>query len=431
MKLYTKILIGMLAGIVAGLLLNQFGGASLTQYTDPIGDLFIRLVKMMVVPMVLVSLVLGAASLGDIRKIGRLGGRTLAIFTITTMFAAIIGIFAADLLRPGAGMGEAEKSQLLDQYASQAEAVENKAEEGKSTDKNAFLTIVNMFVKMVPTNPIKALADGDMLAVIVFALFLGLTITLIEPAKSATLIRGFDGLNDAIIKMITLAMEIAPYGVFALMANVTANLGFGVLLLLIKYGLVVVLGLIIHVGVVYSGMLYFIGKVKPLLFFRAIKEALVMGFSTSSSSATLPISMNVAETNLGISRKISSFVLPMGATINMDGTCLYQAVAAIFIAQVFNMDLTLMQQATIVLTATLASVGAAGVPGAGMITLALVLDTLGIPAAGLALIFGLDRILDMCRTTVNIVGDLTMTVIIARLEGETFEVQVGKDLVGG
>ena len=431
MKLYTKILIAMVAGIVAGYLLNVFGVPEWRVYTDPVGDIFIRLVKMLVVPLVLVSLVLGAAGLGDIRKVGKMGLKAFLFFMGTTAVACTIGLTVVNTFEPGQGLPQAQTDRLMAQYAGEAEATSGAALSSGMGEQSAYQKVMNLFVNMVPTNPITAMAEGDMLGVIFFALFLGITITLIPPEKAAPLIKAFDGLNDAVIKMVTLAMETAPYGVFALMLNVVADLGVDILLLLFKYALVVVLGLVLHVAVTHLGIIFFYVRQSPVRFIRAIKEAIVMAFSTSSSSATLPISLNVAQTNLGVSRQVSTFVLPLGATINMDGTALYQAVAAVFIAQVFGLDLTIAQQLTIVLTATLASVGAAGVPGAGMITLALVLSTLGVPETGIALIFGLDRILDMCRTTINIIGDLTLTTLMAKSEGEDIMIDLDRDIVPG
>lgn len=429
MKLYTKILIGMIAGTVLGYILNATGNADLIQYLEPIGKIFINLVKMLVVPLVLVSLVLGAASLGDIKKVGKMGLKAFGFFMLTTAIAVVIGLGIANLTNPGKGLPPEKTDALIAQYQDVAAA--KTASSDDMIEKSDFQKITDLFVRMVPTNPIKAMAEGDMLAVIFFSLFLGICITLIAPDKAQTLIKAFDGLNDAIIKMVTLAMEAAPYGVFALMAGVVATLGLDVLLLLIKYAAAVVVGLLLHMLITHFSFIYFYVKQSPIKFIRAVKEALIFAFSTSSSSATLPISMNVAEKNLGVSKQVSSFVLPLGATINMDGTALYQAIAAIFIAQIFDIDLNLTQQLTIILTATLASVGAAGVPGAGMITLALVLDTLGVPATGIALIFGLDRILDMCRTIVNITGDLTLTMVMAKSEGEVFEITDGKDMIPG
>lgn len=421
----------MAAGIAVGLVYNQFGLTEWTQYTKWIGDIFIRLVKMLVVPLVLVSLTLGAAGLGDIRKLGKMGLKAFLFFMATTAIAASIGIGVANLVEPGTGLPEEQKEMLLSQYSADAEAKTNTEGAEKMRNMSEFEKIVALFVNMVPTNPIQALATGDMLGVIFFSLFLGICITLIAQEKADPLIKAFDGLNDAVIKMVTLAMETAPYGVFALMIGVVADLGLDILLLLLKYALAVLIGLILHIVITHFSVIRFLVTQNPIKFLQAIKEAIVMGFSTSSSSATLPISMNIASTNLGVSKNVSSFVLPLGATINMDGTALYQAVAALFIAQVYSIDLTFVQQLTIILTATLASVGAAGVPGAGMITLALVLGTIGIPEQGIALIFGLDRLLDMCRTVVNIVGDLTLTILMAKTEGEDVQIATDRDLIPG
>lgn len=429
MKLYTKILIGMVLGILAGVMFNLTATQELTVYIEWMGTIFIRLVKMLVVPLVLVSLILGAASLGDIQKVGKMGLKTFGFFMLTTAIAAAIGIGIANIAQPGAGMDPESRESLVAQYESEATSRSDAAKE--MAQKSEFEKMMALVISLVPTNPFQALAEGDMLGVIFFALFLGITITLIPQEKADPLIKAFDGLNDAVIKMVTLAMETAPYGVFALMAVVVAQLGWGILLLLIKYALVVLVGLILHVAIThFSFIRFYVGK-NPIQFLLAIKEAIVLAFSTSSSSATLPISMNVAERNLGVSRQVTSFVLPLGATINMDGTALYQAVAALFIAQVFDIDLTFSQQLTVILTATLASVGAAGVPGAGMITLALVLGTIGVPETGLALIFGLDRIIDMCRTTINIIGDLTLTMVMAKSEGETPVIRSGRDIIPG
>lgn len=429
MKLYTKILLGMLLGTVVGFALNQFGVAEWSMYTDPIGTIFIRLVKMLVVPLVLISLVLGSASLGDIRKVGKMGLKAFLFFMFTTAVASAIGIAVANIGQPGAGMPDEKKEMLMSQYESEASSTSAGAEE--MAQKSEVEKIFDLLIRLIPTNPFQALAEGDMLGVIFFALFLGICITLIPVEKARPLIAAFDGLNDAVIKMVTLAMETAPYGVFALMLGVVANMGLEILVLLLKYGIIVLIGLILHIVITHFSFIYFYVRQSPIMFLKAIKEAILLGFSTSSSSATLPISMDVAQRNLGVSREVSSFILPLGATINMDGTALYQAVAALFIAQVFGIDLTFVQQLTIVLTATLASVGAAGVPGAGMITLALVLGTIGVPETGLALIFGLDRLLDMCRTTVNIIGDLTLTTVMAKSEGEDINIQLDRDLIPG
>ncbi len=435
MKLYTKILIGMVAGIIVGFLVNQFGStdAIYLDFIKPIGEIFIRLVKMLVVPLVLVSLVLGAASLGDIQKVGKMGLKAFGFFMFTTAMAALLGIGIANIGNPGLGLPQEKTEALIEQYQGKVaeKAKANEENTKKMKEQSEVDKIFALFVNMVPENPFKSLATGDMLGVIFFSLFLGICITLIPAEKAAPLIQMFDGLNDAVIKMVTLAMEAAPYGVFALMVDVVATLGLDVLMLLIKYASIVFIGLVLHIVITHFSFIIFYLKKNPLLFMQAIKEALIFGFSTSSSSATLPLSMNVSEKNLGVSKEVSSFILPLGATINMDGTALYQAIAAIFIAQVFGIDLSFSAQMTIILTATLASVGAAGVPGAGMITLALVLSTLGVPETGIALIFGLDRILDMCRTIVNLTGDLTLTAVMAKSEGEEINIQLDKDMIPG
>lgn len=431
MKLYTKILIGMGLGILVGYIYNLTGIQDFTIYTDWIGTIFINLVKMVVIPLVVVSLILGAASLGDIAVVGKMGAKAFGFFMFTTAIAVTIGLGVGNLMQPGNGLPDDKKEVLMAKYQDEAAAKTQNDEAKAFQNKSSVEKLFDLMVSFVPTNPLKAMADGQMLGVIFFSLFLGICITMIDPVKAAPLIKAFDGLNDAVIKMVTLAMETAPYGVFALMLGVVANLGLDIMLPLVKYGLAVLLTLILHIAITHGSIIYFYLKKDPILFIRAIKEAIVFGFSTSSSSATLPISMNLAENNLGASKQVSAFVLPLGATINMDGTAAYQAVAALFIAQVFGISLDMTAQLTIILTATLASVGAAGVPGAGMITLALVLSTLGIPEAGIALIFGLDRLLDMCRTVVNIIGDLTLTAVMAKSEGETLKIRLDRDVIPG
>lgn len=405
------------------------GMSQLTMYTDWIGKVFIRLVKMVVVPLILASLILGAANLGDIRKLGKLGVKAFGFFMLTTAVAVSIGVLAANVFRPGDGLPEDKKVELLQTYQSSADSKVEKAT--SNADQSQFERIKGLFVNMVPTNPIKALADGDMLAIIFFALFVGVCLTMIPPDKSETFIKTIDGLNEVVLKLVMLAMETAPYGVFALILGVVADMGIDILIPLGKYGLVVVGALLLHVMITHFSFIMFYLRLNPLHFLKAIKEAVLLGFSTSSSSATLPISMNVTQANLGVSKEVTSFVLPLGATVNMDGTALYQGVAAIFIAQVYGIELAFSEQIIMVLTATLASIGAAGVPGAGMITLAVVLGTAGIPLEGIALIFGLDRILDMFRTTINIIGDITCASVMAKSEGEKVEIHEDRDMIPG
>lgn len=404
------------------------GIGQVTKYTNPIGKIFIRLVKMVVVPLILASLILGSANMGDIKKLGSIGLKGLGFFMLTTAVAVTIGITAANIIKPGNGLPESKRNELVEQYRDAAGAKTSKVE---NDDRNEAEKVIDIIVKMVPTNPINSLSTGDMLAIIFFSIFFGLCLTMIPKEKAEPFIRVMDGLNEVILKMVTLAMETAPYGVFALILGVVATMGIEILLPLLKYGAVVLGALLLHTTITHGSFILFYLRKNPILFLRAIKEAILLGFSTSSSSATLPISMNVTQKNLGVSNEVSSFILPLGATINMDGTALYQGVAAIFIAQVFGVELSMTAQIVMVLTATLASIGAAGVPGAGMITLAVVLSTANIPLEGIALIFGLDRILDMFRTSVNIIGDITCTSVMAKSSGEVLNIQLDQDIIEG
>ncbi|MEL7401371.1 MAG: dicarboxylate/amino acid:cation symporter, partial [Pseudomonadota bacterium] len=337
------------------------GGQRYAAYIKPVGDIFIRLVKMVVVPLILGSLILGAANLGDVRKLGSIGLKAFGFFTLTTAVAVSIGVLSANVFRPGDGLPEDKKQEMLVQFE---KTTSNKvASVTTGPQKSEFEKIKDLIVNMVPTNPIKALTEGDMLAIIFFALFTGICVTLIPWGRAETFIKTVDGVNEVVLKMVMLAMETAPYGVFALIVGVVADMGIDILVPLLKYGAVVVGALLLHLTVTHFSFIFFYLRKNPLHYLRAIKEALLLGFSTSSSSATLPISMNVAQKNLNVSNEVSSFVLPLGATINMDGTALYQGVAAIFIAQVYGIDLSFTSQLIMVLTATLASVGAAGVPG--------------------------------------------------------------------
>jgi proton glutamate symport protein len=386
-------------------------GAWLVDATEWIGRLFLALIKMVVVPLVFLSLVVGVASLGDLRALGRLGSRTLGFFFVSTIVALTIGVGWANLLRPGDLLLDEDRDRLLRTF--QDEAV------GKLSDAADAPSFVDQLVGVVPTNPIEALATGEMLQIIVFASLLGVALTFQKGDRAAPVVDVFDRLNDAIVTLVHLAMQLAPYGVAALLFKVAGTTGPTVLLALLGYCAVVVLGLGTHLALTYGLTLTFLARLNPLHVISALKEALLVAFSTSSSSATLPVTKECVEENLNVSPKVASFVLPLGATVNMDGTALYQGVAAIFIAQIYVPEgLTLLQQGTIVGSATLASVGAAGVPGAGMITLVMVLTAIGIPAEGLALVLGVDRLLDMFRTMVNVTGDATATALVARLEGE-------------
>lgn len=384
-------------------------GALLVSLVEWIGRLFLALIKMVVVPLVFCSLLVGVASLGDFRKLGRIGGRTIAYFTATTVLALTIGVGLANIVRPGHMVSEEDRVVLLAAYKGDASTTVADAADAPS--------LVDQVLAIVPDNPLEALAKGEMLQIIFFALMLGIALTMMEARRSQLVVDLMDRLNDAMVMLVHIIMKIAPYGVAALLFKVVGSTGVSVLLALAAYGLVVLAGLAIHL-LAYGAVVRFAVKLPFVGFLKAIRPAQMLSFSTSSSSAALPVSKECVEQNLRVSPEVSSFVLPLGATINMDGTALYQGVAALFIAQIYNMDLSLVEQLTVILTATLASVGAAGVPGAGMVTLAMVLTQVGIPTEGLALVLGVDRLLDMFRTALNVTGDCTATALMAKMEGE-------------
>ena len=409
LQLHTKILLALLAGMVLGVLANRLGFSGfVAAYIKPLGLLFIRLISMVVVPLVFASLLVGTASLNDIKKLGRIGAKTLLYFLCTTAIAVIIGLLLANILKPGAGLAEDVRADLVKSSADQVDA-----KIGTSLKKP---TVIDLLMNIVPSNPVEAFVEGRMLQIIFFALLTGICLMLISPERRAPVMSFFEGVNDLMIKMVHVIMLIAPYGVFALIAAVVADFGVGILFVLFKYSAVVIAGLILHTIVVYSSAMKIFTRQKVGAFFRGIRPAQLIAFSSSSSSATLPVTMECTEKNLGVSAKICSFVLPLGATINMDGTALYQGVAAVFIAQVYGIDLTIAQQLMIVLTATLASIGTPGTPAAGIITLAMVLKSINVPMEGIALILGPDRILDMCRTVVNVTGDASCAVVVAASE---------------
>ena len=424
-KLHWQIIIGLILGLLWGLVssvagLNEFT----TNFIKPFGTIFIRLLKLIAVPLVLASLVAGVTSLNDTTKLSRMGGKTVLIYLTTTVFAITIGLVMVNLIRPGTSLPEETKISLQETYSSSIEARNQSAREVMERGP------LDVIVDVVPENFFAAASDNSLMLQVVFvAILLGIGIIQIGGEKGRFLITFFDSLNDVIIKIVDIIMLTAPYGVFALMASLIVDLAGDdlgkaaeLLSALGMYSLTVILALIIHVLMVYSTMFRIFSKNMRLsAFFKAIRPAMLLGFSTSSSSATLPVTMERVEQNLGVDEEVSSFVLPVGATINMDGTSLYQAVAAVFIAQALGMDLTLGQQLMIVLTATAASVGAAGVPGAGIVMLVVVLEAIQVPTAGIALILGVDRILDMCRTTVNITGDAAVALTVASTEGKLHE----------
>ncbi len=404
MPLHTKILLGMLLGGLAGFF---FHGA--VSEIKPVGTAFIRLIQMIVVPLVLASLITGTASLGDIKKMKRIGSKTLMYYLASTAIAITIGLFLANLIQPGSGMDPEVQARLLENYSGQAGE--------KLAVVPTHLSPVETFLNIIPKNPFSALAGASMLQVIFFAIFTGIALTLIPREKSAPVITFFDGLNDAMIKIVVVVIEIAPYGVFALIADAVGSFGIDILLSLLKYTIVTIIGLFMMIFL-YPIVVRMFSGIPYMEFLRGVREAQLIAFSTSSSGATLPVTMEVCEKNLKVSNQVASFVLPLGATVNMDGTALYQGVASVFIAQVYGIPLDIGAQLTIVLTATLASIGTAAAPGVGMLMLVIVLQQVGIPLEGIALILAVDRLLDMFRTTVNVTSDATAAVIVAATENQ-------------
>ncbi|MGF1669797.1 MAG: dicarboxylate/amino acid:cation symporter [Balneolaceae bacterium] len=420
-KLHWQIIIGMVLGLIWGLISSVAGFNQFTSdFIRPFGTIFITLLKLIAVPLVLASLVVGISSLNDMTRLSRMGGKTVGIYMVTTVFAITIGLTIVNIIQPGYALPEATQISLMESYS------ENVEDRGEAAQLVIERRPLDFFVEIVPENVIEASSDNsNMLQIVFIAIILGIGIINIPVQKGAILIDFFDSLNEVIIKIVDFIMKTAPYGVFALMAVVIIDLAgddlgqaLNLLWALGWYCLAVVIGLILHVFIVYSTLFKIFSNMKLKDFFKAIQPAILLGFSTSSSVATLPVTMERVEKNLGVGDEVSSFVLPVGATINMDGTSLYQAVAAVFIAQAVGIDLTIAQQLTIVLTATLASIGAAGVPGAGIIMLVIVLQAIEVPVQGIALILGVDRILDMCRTAVNITGDAAVSVAVAHTEGK-------------
>ena len=419
--LHWKILIGMLLGIVFGFIMLQVqgGAAFITAWVKPLGTIFVKLLKLIAVPLILASLIKGISDLKDISKFASIGIKTIVIYVLTTVIAISIGLTLVNIFNPGDGVSDATISKLTETYANNS-SVQGKIAEATRQQQSGPLDFV---VDMIPENAFSALSNNKlMLQVIFLAIFLGISLLLIGEKSAKPLKDVFDSLNDVVLKMVDLIMLTAPYAVFALLANVVVSSGDPKLLYaLLFYALVVVGGLLLMVCF-YLIVVAVAVKKNPFWFLKQISPAQLLAFSTSSSAATLPVTMERVEEHVGVDKEVSSFVLPVGATINMDGTSLYQAVAAVFIAQALNFDLSFTDQLMIVLTALLASIGSAAVPGAGMVMLVIVLESVGFPAdklaIGLALIFAVDRPLDMCRTVINVTGDATVSTLIAKLEGK-------------
>lgn len=423
LELHWKIIIAMILGLLYGVFAVNVGWIEFTNnWIKPWGVIFVNLLKLIAVPLVFASLVKGIASLSNISKLSRIGGKTIVFYLITTVISITIGLILVNMLGPGIGF---EGDSIV-----QNSQVNNGANEKITVAKNLEEAGPLQFVvDIVPTNIFDSASNNrNMLQIIFFAVLFGISMVLL-PEERVLYVKGFfDGINDIILKLVDLVILVSPYGVFALLAGLVVDFGASATLFIAlgKYSITVIVGLFIMAFLIYPLIFSLFTKISYLKFFRGISPAQMLAFSTSSSAATLPVTMDRCEEHLGVSKEITSFVLPLGATINMDGTSLYQAIAAVFIAQVFNIGLDVSEQLTIVLTATLASIGAAAVPGAGMVMLVIVLGAINVPVEGLALIFGVDRILDMLRTVVNVTGDATVAVVVASTEGGLSEVGMRK-----
>ena len=415
LPLHLRIILGMLLGVICGAAFTKFenGNAFILDWVKPFGTIFINALKLIAMPLIISSLIKGVSDLKDISRLSLMGGRTIGIYLITTIIAVSIGLIIVNTIRPGNSISESTRMDLIAAY--ETDAGEKQAVAKKQKESGPLQALVDL----VPDNIFKATTENvNMLQVIFFALFFGVGLILIPPKKAKPVKDFFDGFNEVILKLIDLIMLLAPFGVFALLATlIVESPSLDIFLALGLYTFTLVAGLTSMI-IIYTLLVKIYVKIKPSKFIRGISPAQLLAFSTSSSAATLPVTMERVEEHLGVDEEVASFVLPVGATINMDGTSLYQAVAAVFIAQAFGMDLSLGTQLGIIITATLASIGAAAVPSAGMVMLVIVLGQAGIPEVGLALIFAIDRPLDMCRTVVNITGDASVSMIVAKSLGK-------------
>jgi len=405
MQLSSKILIGMVLGMMLGLGLNFMSGGNpeqtpliawLVEYIfDVVGQIFVLSLKLLVVPLVFVSLVCGSASMGEDVKMGRIALKTISLYLVTTAIAISLALTFANIIDPGVGINTTEVANFA---------------------ANPTPSFKEVLIGIFPSNPIKAMSDGNMLQIIVFAILVGVAILQAGESGQATL-RGFRKINDVIMRMVTILMHFAPYGVFCLLAKLFTYQGFSAIINLALYFGTMVLVLFLHASVIYSSLFALLTRLNPLTLFKNMRPALLFAFSTASSNATMPITLNVARTRVGAHNSIASFTIPLGATVNMDGTAIMQGVATVFIAQAYGLDLSMAEYLAVIATATLASIGTAGVPGVGLITLSMVLQQVGLPVEGIGLIIGVDRLLDMLRTTVNVSGDGMVTAVVAESEG--------------
>ena len=426
-KLHWQIIIGLILGLLFGIVAAAMGwGRFTSNWIAPFGTIFLNLLKLIAVPLILASLITGVASLSDLKKLSRIGGKTMVIYLGTTLIALVIGLTIVNVLKPGETVPEEMRLRLQETYQNEAAVHQSGAEGAKERGPLQALE------DMIPDNFFRSASDNrNMLQVVFLAIFMGIGLLMLPEKKSRPLLEFFDSMNALVIKLVGIIMLMAPVGVFALLADTITSIAqdnlaqIGELLAALGYYCIaVLLGLLIHTVVTYPTLLKIFTPLSIKSFFSGITPAQLVAFSTSSSGATLPVTLEVVEKNLGVSEEVSSFVLPLGATINMDGTALYQAVAAVFIAQTIGMELGLAAQLTIILTALLASIGTAAVPSAGIVMLVIILEAVGIPSMGIALILGVDRILDMCRTVTNITGDCTVASIVAASENQLHEVTV-------
>ncbi|MCP2033888.1 Na+/H+-dicarboxylate symporter [Planomicrobium sp. HSC-17F08] len=400
-SLTVKVLSGLVLGAIVGLLINLFAPGAFenlnTYLFVPLGQIFLSLIKMLVVPLVLFSIILGTTGLGDPAKLGRIGFKTIAYFLVTTTIAILIGLGLAAVIKPGlAGDFDLENASF-------------EVEEAPA--------VAETLLNIIPANPLAAMTEGNMLQIIVFAVFVGLALTALGE-KTRGVVKLIEQGNEIMMYLVGLVMKFAPYGTFGLIATAVGSQGFSAMKAMGSYMIVILAALLLHAAFTYGGTVAFLAKKNPIWFFKKFAPAMTVAFSTSSSTATLPVSMEVAQKDLGVPKSISSFVQPLGATINMDGTAIMQGVATMFIAQAYGVDLTAIELATVVLTAVLASIGTAGVPGVGLIMLAMVLGSVNLPVAGIGLVIGIDRLLDMTRTAINISGDAACAVYVAETEGK-------------
>ncbi len=414
--LHTRILIGLLVGAILGALANWWLGSDHrtveflnTYIADPVGQVFLRLLIMIVIPLIFASISLGVAGLGDLRHVGRVGGKTLLYFLVTTTLSATLGLALVNLVSPGLRVDPEVRTELMETYADDAAARVAAAEQATFG--------VHTLVNIVTRNPIRSAADLDLLGVIFFSLMFGAALTLITADRARPMVGFLEALNDIVIKIVEIAMKFAPYGVAALIFGVMSRFGFALLQSLGSYVVVVLVALLLHVAITISLILRYLVGISPLIFYSRVRAAIVTAFSTSSSAATLPTAIATAEQNLGIPSRVAGFVLPLGATMNMNGTSIFEAVTIIFLCELFGVPLSLGQQMIVVVLSVITAIGAAGVPGGSIPLLIGILAMFGVPGEAIALILGVDRILDMSRTTVNVVGDLGATAFIARTEG--------------